>query len=236
MTTRAVQIETPVEAIITDIEGTTTTIAFVHEVLFPYARKHLRGFVAAHGHEPEVHGLLDAAKREAGDPAMTDEAAIAALLRWIDEDRKATPLKGLQGMIWAEGFRAGAFQSHVYEDANEALRRWHAAGKKLYVYSSGSVTAQKLLFRYTPLGDLTPLFSGFFDTTAGHKLEAGSYRHIAKTIGIPPARILFLTDAIKEIEAARAAGLQTVQLRRPGEAQAKGDGPEAASFAEIVIV
>ena len=228
-------IQAPIDAIVTDIERTTTAISFVHDVLFPYARANLNGFVAAHGRGPAVRAELDAAKREAGDPAMSDEAVVAVLRRWIDEDRKATPLKALQGMIWAEGYKAGGFQGHVYDDAAEALRRWHAAGKKLYVYSSGSVPAQKLIFGHTKFGDLTPLFSGYFDTTTGPKKEADSYRRIAAAIGMPASRMLFLSDSTDEIAAARAAGLHTVQLRRPGEAQAKGQGPQAESFAAIAL-
>lgn len=230
-----VQIDSPLDAVVTDIEGTTSSMSFVHDVLFPYARANLTGFVAKHGQEPAVRAELDAAKREAGDPAMSDEAVLAALQRWIDEDRKVTPLKALQGMIWAEGYRAGGFQGHVYDDAADALRRWHKAGKKLYVYSSGSVPAQKLIFGHTKFGDLTPLFSGYFDTTTGPKKEADSYRKIAATIGKPASRILFLSDSTDEIAAARAAGMQTVQLRRPGESQPKGEGPDAAQFGEIIL-
>ncbi len=224
-----------IEAIVTDIEGTTTAIAFVHKTLFPYARERLADFVAAHADEPEVRAQLDAAKREAGDPAMSDGAVVAVLRRWIDEDRKITPLKALQGLIWAEGYHAGRLQGHLYDDAIVGLRAGHAAGKRLYVYSSGSVAAQKLIFGHTPAGDLTPLFSGYFDTTTGPKMEAASYRKIAETIGAAPARILFLSDSIQEITAARQAGLRTVQMRRPGEAQPKGEGPTAESFAEITI-
>jgi enolase-phosphatase E1 len=224
-----------IDAVVTDIEGTTSSISFVHDVLFPYARANLTGFVAAPGQEPAVRAELDAAKREAGDPAMSDDALIAVLQRWIDEDRKATSLKALQGMIWAEGYRAGGFQGHIYDDAADALRRWHRAGKKLYVYSSGSVPAQKLIFGHTKFGDLTPLFSGYFDTTTGPKKEAESYRKIASAIGSPAPRILFLSDSVDEIIAARAAGMRTVQLRRPGEAQPKGQGPEAIHFGQISI-
>jgi enolase-phosphatase E1 len=233
MVSAAVPIDAPIEAIVTDIEGTTSAISFVHDVLFPYARANLKGFVAAHGDEPAVRAELDAAKREAGDPAMSDEAVVAVLQRWIHEDRKATPLKALQGMIWAEGYKAGGFQGHVYDDAAAALRRWHDAGKKLYVYSSGSVPAQKLIFGHTKFGDLTPLFSGYFDTTTGAKKDAASYRNIASAIGLPATRVLFLSDSVDEIAAARAAGMHTVQLRRPGESQGKGQGPTAESFAEI---
>lgn len=228
-------IEGPIEAIVTDIEGTTSSIAFVHEVLFPYARDHLAGFVAGHGHETAVRAELDAAKREAGDPTMSDGAVLAVLLRWIAEDRKATPLKALQGMIWAEGYRAGGFQGHVYDDAAEALRSWHRAGKRLYIYSSGSVAAQKQIFGHTEFGDLTALFAGYFDTTTGPKKDADSYRKIAREIAMAPGRILFLSDSPEEIAAARGAGFQTVQLRRPGESQPLGQGACAASFSEIAF-
>lgn len=230
-----VSIEGQVDAIVTDIEGTTSSISFVHDVLFPYARANLNSFVATHGHEPPVREALEEAKREAGDSSMSDQAVIAWLQRWIDEDRKVTPLKALQGMIWAEGYRGGGFQGHVYDDAVRALRQWHGAGKKLYVYSSGSVPAQKLIFGHTAFGDLTPLFSGYFDTTTGPKKEAESYRKIARAIGVDPQRVLFLSDSTDEIVAARQAGLRTVQLRRPGEAQTKGPGPDATGFDGISI-
>ena len=229
------QLVAPIEAIVTDIEGTTSSIAFVHQVLFPYARDNFPGFVASHGGEPAVRAELDAAKREAGDAAMSDQAVVAVLLRWIAEDRKTTSLKALQGMIWAEGYRAGGFQGHVYDDAAAALRQWHGAGKALYVYSSGSVAAQKQIFGHTKFGDLTPLFRGYFDTTTGPKKEPDSYRKIAQAIGVAVSRVLFLSDSSDEIAAARAAGLQTVQLCRPGESQASGGGPSAAHFGEIAV-
>lgn len=224
-----------IAAVLTDIEGTTSSISFVHDVLFPYATAYLGKFLAAHGHEPAVRAQLEAAKREAGDAAMSDGAVVAMLLRWIDEDRKVTPLKALQGMIWAQGYRDGELQGHIYDDAAVALRAWHGRGVKLYVYSSGSVAAQKLIFGHTAHGDLTPLFSGYFDTTTGPKREAESYRRIAAAIGMPADRILFLSDSPDEIAAARASGLATVQLRRPGEAQAMGDWPSAENFAAILL-
>ena len=159
------------KAILTDIEGTTSSIAFVAEVLFPYARAHLADYVAANPAECAAI-LAEVAATEPGDPIET-------LTRWIDEDRKATPLKALQGKIWADGYASAAFQGHIYPDAVAGLRRWHAAGLKLYVFSSGSVPAQKLLFGHSEAGDLTPLFSGYFDTTTGAKREAESYRTIA---------------------------------------------------------
>jgi enolase-phosphatase E1 len=206
-------------AILTDIEGTTSSIAFVAETLFPYARARLPAFVAAHPEETAPI-LAEVAAMEQGDPVET-------LIRWIDEDRKATPLKTLQGMIWADGYRERAFTGHIYPDAVAALRRWHEAGVALYVFSSGSVPAQKLLFGHSDAGDLTPLFSGYFDTTTGPKREAASYRAIADAIGLPADEILFLSDTPQEIAAAREAGLSTLLIDRDGGA---GD---IASFEEI---
>ena len=211
----------PVKAVLTDIEGTTSSIAFVTDTLFPYARTRLADYVAAH--PAETAPLLDAVRaEEAGDPVET-------LLRWIDEDRKATPLKTLQGLIWAEGYADGTLKGHVYPDAVDALRRWHAQGLALYVYSSGSIAAQKLIFGYSNAGDLTPLFSGYFATSSGPKRDAQSYRHIAGEIGLPAAEILFLSDNAQEIAAARAAGMQVLHIDRDG-----GSG-DISSFAGIEL-
>jgi enolase-phosphatase E1 len=220
------------DAIVTDIEGTTTSIAFVADVLFPFARARLPAFVAAHRQDPEVKACLDVVRAELGGGGAAE--IVAALIRWIDEDRKATPLKILQGLIWAEGYADGSIQGHVYADAVEGLRRWKDAGKKLYIYSSGSVAAQKLIFGHTAFGDLTPLFSGYFDTRIGPKKEIDSYSRIAIEIGRPVADILFLSDSVPELDAARAAGMQTICLDR-GEAAIPDDVPHrrVASFAEI---
>ncbi len=207
-----------VKAVLTDIEGTTSSIAFVTDTLFPYARARLRDYVIAN--QAELHSIL--AVVPGLDPIDT-------LLRWIDEDLKATPLKTLQGLIWAEGYADGTLKGHVYADAAEALRRWHDEGLQLYVYSSGSIAAQKLIFGYSNAGDLTPLFSGYFDTTTGAKKEAASYTRIAAEIGLPPEEILFLSDSVPEIDAARAAGLKTSLVDRE-----TGSG-DVASFAEIVL-
>ncbi|MEO9130262.1 MAG: acireductone synthase [Sphingomonas sp.] len=197
-------------AILTDIEGTTSSIAFVAETLFPYARERVPAFVAAHPDEV-AQILAEVAAMEPGDPVTT-------LTRWIDEDRKATPLKALQGMIWADGYRERAFTGHIYPDAVAALRRWHAAGIALYVFSSGSVPAQKLLFEHSDAGDLTSLFSGYFDTTTGPKREAASYRAIVDAIGFAADEILFLSDTPQEIDAAREAGLSALLIDRDGGA------------------
>lgn len=208
---------TPRTVILTDIEGTTSSIAFVKDVLFPYARAALPGFVEARRHEPEIRRWLDAVAMEIGHPHhdSRDEAAVQQLLAWIDEDRKHTALKAIQGELWAEGYALGEYRAHVYPDAAAALKRWKADGHELYVYSSGSVMAQKLFFGHSDAGDLTPLFSGYFDTGSGGKREAASYRHIAADIGVAPSHLLFLSDVVEELDAAREAGLRTVLIDRP---------------------
>lgn len=221
----------PIKAILTDIEGTTSAVSFVFDVLFPYAARHLPGFVSEHAAEPAVAEQVEAVRRESGEPEASVERVVAILLEWIAEDRKATPLKALQGMVWEQGYRAGQLKGHVYPDAVEALRRWHAEGYRLYVYSSGSIQAQKLIFGCSEAGDLSPLFSGYFDTTSGPKREAGSYRRIVEAIGLPAEEVLFLSDVVQELDAAREAGLPTVGLAREGGELA--GHPTVASFAVI---
>ena len=194
-----------IRAILTDIEGTTSSLAFVHDVLFPYARARLPAWVAEHG----------------GD--------LAQYLAWMDADAKMTALKDVQGRIWAAGYAAGELTGHVYPDAAEALRRWYGEGVKLAVFSSGSVAAQKLIFGHSDQGDLSTLFSGWFDTTTGPKREAMSYVLIADALGVPPADMLFLSDVAGETDAAKAAGMQALLIDRDGGA---GD---IASFAEVVL-
>jgi enolase-phosphatase E1 len=223
-----------IRAILTDIEGTTSSLSFVKDVLFPYARERLAAFVAARADDPEVSRQLDEVRRLAGAALTTDEA-VAELIRWIDEDRKATPLKTLQGMIWEEGYRGGDFHGHVYEDAVRKLREWKAAGLALFVFSSGSVQAQKLLFAHTGFGDLTSLFSGYFDTRIGAKQEPDSYRHIVAEIGEPAERVLFLSDIEAELDAASEAGLQVRWLIRPPAMIPTGSHACARNFDEIVI-
>lgn len=206
-----------VRAIVTDIEGTTSSISFVKDVLFPFAKRSVESFVKAHGHELRVRECLDGARELAGNPGLSDADTVALLRQWMDEDRKATPLKSLQGLIWEQAYVSREIQGHVYPDAVDGLRAWHARGLRLYVYSSGSIAAQKLIFGHTAFGDLTPLFSGFFDTTTGPKVEAPSYTKIARAIGLPPGEVLFLSDSVAELNAARTAGLRTACLDR-GEA------------------
>ena len=218
-----------IKAILTDIEGTTSSLSFVKDVLFPYAAEHLPDFVRAHRDEPQVAQLLDDARAVAGGSG-DDEALIAQLLEWIVTDRKITPLKALQGLIWEEGYARGDFRGHIYEDAARNLRDWHGAGLRLYVYSSGSVHAQKLLFGHTEYGDLTPVFSGFFDTRIGGKRERDAYRAIVSEIGLPPGEILFLSDIREELDAARDAGMATTALRREGVTGPFGEHPIVDDF------
>ena len=206
---------TEIRAIVTDIEGTTSSISFVRDVLFPHARKQLPAFIETHGDTPEVQHWLHEAAREAGLVEAERQEIIELLLQWSDQDRKSTALKALQGMIWKDGYAAGDFRAHVYPEVAARLRDWRADGLRLYVYSSGSVPAQQLFFRYSEAGDLTPLFAGYFDTETGSKREAESYRRIAEAVGEQPVHILFLSDIVEELDAARAAGMQTGWLLRP---------------------
>ena len=194
--------------ILTDIEGTTSSISFVKNALFPYARSALPRFIAAHGQSPEVRRWLDTVATEIGG-ACQDSLVVETLQGWIDQDRKHTALKALQGMIWETGYRNGDYKAHFYPEVAAVLRGWHAAGLPLYVYSSGSVPAQKQFFGFSEAGDLTSLVSGWFDTEIGGKREADSYRRIVQAIGRPAAEIVFLSDVVEELDAAREAGLQT---------------------------
>lgn len=224
-----------IRAVLTDIEGTTSSLSFVKDVLFPYARRHIDRYVREHAGEPQVAALLDEVRREMGMPDAGLDAVIAQLIDWIDRDRKVTPLKALQGLIWEAGYAAGDFTGHVYEDAAAALRDWQRDGVRLYVYSSGSVHAQKLLFAHTAYGDLTPLFSGYFDTRVGHKAESASYRHIAGQIGAAPETILFLSDIVAELDAAREAGMRTCQLVRTGDLDPAPAHRQVRDFAQISL-
>jgi len=223
-----------VKSIVTDIEGTTSSLSFVKDVLFPYARARMGEFIRRHAKNPAAQRVLDEVRRISGKK-LTDAEVIDQLTRWIDEDRKITPLKNLQGMIWEDGYRQGDFKGHVYHDAVRQLRNWRRQGISIYVFSSGSIQAQKLLFAHTEYGDLTPLFSGYFDTTIGNKREAGSYRKIAEAIGTKPDEILFLSDIIEELDAARAAGMQVIGLVRESVPDLRSAYRQVRNFDEIEI-
>ncbi|WP_338561415.1 acireductone synthase [Erwinia sp. E_sp_B04_7] len=221
-----------IRAIITDIEGTTSDIRFVHNVLFPYARENLAAFVAAFQHREDVAQTLNELREEIAQPQARVEDLITVLFGFMDEDRKSTSLKALQGMIWHDGYVSGSFTGHLYPDVLPALEKWRQQGVDLYVYSSGSVAAQKLLFGYSDEGDISTLFSGYFDTHVGAKREVQSYRNIAAEVGLPAHELLFLSDIHQELDAAREAGWNTVQLLRD-EADAQSRHRQVNRFDQI---
>lgn len=223
-----------IQTILTDIEGTTSSLSFVKDVLFPYSRARMAEFVAQHRDDVEVRNQLAEVSRITG-ASLTDAQAVEQLIRWIDEDKKITPLKALQGMIWESGFKSKAYRGHLYPDAEHWLREWHVRGLSLYIFSSGSVFAQKLLFGYSEYGDLTPLFSGYFDTTIGNKRESDAYRNIAQHIGAAPETILFLSDIKEELDAATAAGMKTVWLVRDGALDPNAMHQQVRDFNAIKI-
>ena len=223
-----------IKAIVTDIEGTTSSLAFVKDVLFPYARANLADYVRSNSGQESVKKIMAATCQEIGTELDTEQV-ITQLIQWIDEDKKVTPLKSLQGLIWEAGYQQDDFKGHIYPDAVENLKQWKAKGLDLYVYSSGSVQAQKLLFGHTDEGDLTPLFSGYFDTHIGGKKEPQSYRNIAKSIGIDADQLLFLSDIKEELDAAKVAGFQTIWLLREGTLQDQAAHLQVSSFNSISL-
>lgn len=221
----------PPRCILLDIEGTIAPVSFVHEVLFPFARSRVASYLTAHWEEPALREVRTQIERDANATALERPAMVDHLLGLMDRDAKATGLKALQGLIWEGGYRDGSLRSPLFPDVPPALRRWHAAGINLRIYSSGSIAAQKLFLSNTEHGDLTPLLSGYYDTTIGPKREAESYRRIAKAIArdpnitaigrqteIPAGSILFISDIVEELNAAAAAGMQTRLALRPGNA------------------
>lgn len=227
-----------IQAIVTDIEGTTSSLAFVKDVLFPYARERIGDYLRKHVDEVQVAEQISAVREIAAEQlreSSTLDDIIVLLQQWIDEDRKLTPLKALQGLLWEQGYRQGDYRGHIYPDAVERLKQWHDEGISLYVYSSGSVYAQKLLFAHTAYGDLTPLFSGYFDTQTGAKTDVQSYRNIATKISVAPEAIVFLSDITAELDAAHAAGMLTWQLVRDGKPDTDSPYRQARNFTEIML-
>ncbi len=210
-----------IKYILTDIEGTTSSVHFVYEVLFPYFREHLND-LTKHAQVNEVKQafaeVIEITLQEEGKHLTTTEEVLACLEKWSREDRKLTPLKTLQGVIWKNGYETGAITGHVYEDVPTALNQWRALGLKIGVFSSGSIAAQKLLFRFSDFGDLSGHFSNHFDTTTGSKKDNETYLKITQFLGLAADQILFLSDIVAELEAAQKAGLQTIQLVRDGAA------------------
>jgi enolase-phosphatase E1 len=208
--------------ILTDIEGTTTPIAFVHDVLFPYARDCLARLETG---RPEIAAILEAV------PGADKSATLRA---WMDQDAKVTPLKELQGILWRDGYEAGAIKGVLYPDVPPKMHAWHAAGTRLAIYSSGSREAQRLLFTHSDAGDLSALITGYFDTTTGPKREAASYAAIARALEASPGSVLFLSDVEAELDAARDAGLRTTQLVRQQDGTIPSRRhPTAADFTQL---
>jgi enolase-phosphatase E1 len=224
----------PVRAILLDIEGTTTPINFVFETLFPFARRRLKQFLLEHCDEPSIREDLEALRAQhrtdlegqLDPPPWSDstqdlglESATAYALWLMDRDSKCSPLKSLQGKIWQEGYKKGELRGEVYPDVPRAFDRWSRQGKMICIFSSGSVLAQKLLFGSTAAGDLTGFLRAYFDTTVGPKNARGSYSQIAKTLALDAATILFVSDVVKELDAAREAGMQTILCTRAESTQ-----------------
>ncbi|WP_055613338.1 acireductone synthase [Streptomyces phaeochromogenes] len=228
-----------VDAVVLDIEGTTSATGFVVDVLYPYSRSRFGAVLSERSTDPDVVRAVSQVRDLLGEPDADAVRVEKALHEWLDADVKATPLKTLQGLIWSEGFARGDLVSHFYDDVVPVLRRWHGDGVRLHVYSSGSVAAQRAWFASSPDGDLLPLVSGLYDTeNAGPKQEPDSYRRIAGSTGVEAGRLLFLSDRPGELDAARAAGWHAVGIRRPGEPyyeQGVGDHAQAGTFDEITI-
>ena len=204
--------------ILTDIEGTTTEVSFVYDILFPYFRAHMDQWKTVDS--APMNDVLEQTRllviEEQSINLTSKEALFEQLRQWSIEDRKVTPLKTFQGMVWEQGFKSGAIKGHIYPDVKPALQRWLDGGLKLAIFSSGSIAAQKQLFGFSTEGDLTPYFSAYFDTTTGMKRDEQTYQLIVQQLNAPSNSVLFLSDIYQELEAANAAGLRTMQLVRPG--------------------
>jgi enolase-phosphatase E1 len=221
-------INTTAKHILLDVEGTTSSISFVYDVLFPYARRHARGYLEQSWGQEDLRGALQQMAWDSGRDALwlnsqaadkrqeQIDAAMGEIERLMDEDAKTTGLKTLQGLIWRQGFESGEIRAHVFEDVPKCLRKWTEAGLKVWIYSSGSVQAQKLFFSHTEAGNLCGCISGYYDTTTGPKREAESYGLIARDIGADPSEVVFISDSVPELDAAEEAGMETCLAVRPG--------------------
>ena len=216
-----------IDIVLCDIEGTTTDLAFVQKILFPISREKMPSFIRNNWNEPEIRQI---AETIAKDP----EAVIATLVEWIDADKKDARLKIIQGKIWKESFESGAIRAHVYPDVPAKWNEWKQRGIQIYIFSSGSVEAQRLLFQHSDFGDLTQWIDGYFDTSIGSKKEIDSYRKIVAHLNISPDHVLFLSDIPQELEAAGAAGMQVCQIVRKGSTLESPKGI-AKSFEEVAV-
>lgn len=229
-----------------DIEGTTSSISFVHDEMFPFVRQHLTTFLAENWDRPELQGCLPLLAADidenpktwlSGAPAEDQSRIASAVNQMMDEDRKATGLKQLQGIVWKSGFHSGQLVAHLFDEVAGCLQAWKDAGLDLRIYSSGSVGAQKLFFGHTVAGNLLPLFSAHYDTQVGSKKESASYQEIASDAGLSPEAIIFVSDVPAELSAASSAGLQTVLSLRPGNAPVPEDAkwPSIESFQQLEV-
>jgi enolase-phosphatase E1 len=225
-----------IKYVLTDIEGTTTSVSFVYDILFPYFRDHiweLKNMSDLNSVDAAFNETKEIVLAEEGIQLETSDQIIQKLDSWCKEDRKITPLKTLQGILWKIGYETGELKGHVYEDVPITLEKWHTLGLKMGVFSSGSIEAQKLIFGYSVKGDLRRFFSNYFDTKTGMKRESETYVKIAQELKLEPSAILFLSDIVQELEAAHKAGFQTIQVVRTGTKKEWGNS--VSGFAEIII-
>ncbi|TKB46228.1 acireductone synthase [Ferrimonas sediminicola] len=221
-----------IQAVIVDTAGTTTDYDFIKKVLFSYSAKEMARFIEENQEQVVVSHCIDDVKELAGEPDADLARVVEILLQWIAEDQKATPLKTIQGMIWRQGYRQGDLEGHIYPDALESLKSLKAQGKRIYSFSSSSTEAQELLFQHSQFGDLRNLFHGHFDTHMGQKVEPQAYRNIINTISMWPNLILFVSDRLEELNAAKAAGLKTCQIVR-SEGIRQGKHPVIQEFSQL---
>ncbi len=240
-------IEISCRAVVLDIEGTVSPVAFVYDEMFPFARRHVAAYLRDNWDEDAVRQTIDLLAVDLGQsdsetwfvdqaadqPQQRQDLVVRSVHELMDQDAKVTGLKQLQGLIWRSGFESGQLVASLFPDVPARLQAWHQSGLSLYIYSSGSIAAQKLFFGHTGEGDLLDLFSGFFDTTTGNKKEPGSYTAIIAALAEPPELICFVSDVTAELDAARQAGMQTVL--RPADGRDGHDHPVIASFEELSV-
>lgn len=242
----SIEIPAGVRGVLLDIEGTTSSISFVHDVMFPFVREHLSDFLHHRWHSAEMDKVRELMAKDDGQPSwdawlesrrVEPEAALEVcqqrIIQWMDADAKITGLKHLQGLIWDSGFKSGQLRAHVYPDVLPAIKQWRERGLDVRIYSSGSIAAQKLFFGHlAEHGNVLDLFSGHYDTTIGGKREAASYQNVASDWGLAPTEIIFVSDLEPELAAASAAGLHVVASVRPGNAPlpAESAWPSVSAF------
>ncbi|RTR26989.1 acireductone synthase [Shewanella atlantica] len=223
-----------IRAIVVDTAGTTTDLSFIKDTLFPYSAKALPDFLKENEHNVLVENCICDVRDIALEPEASLERVIEILQQWVAEDRKSTPLKTLQGLIWKQGYAKGEFTGHIFPDFIDAIEGIKQQNMRLYSFSSGSAEAQKLLFSHSDAGDLTSKFDGHFDTRTGNKLFKQAYCNIINTISLAPKQVLFISDVVEELKAAEEAGMRTMQMVRE-EGQRTGSFKQISSFAELTL-